>query len=239
MNPTEYFRAGKLDLAIESLTEEVRREPLDTKRRTFLFELLCLAGQFERAEKQLDVLAQAGQQAEMGALVYQSALLAEKSRQEFFEKQEYSLHGPAREELSGELNDRAFQSISDADPRIGPRLEVFVGGRYVWIPFEYIETLIMEPPRRVRDLLWAPAIVRTSPDFQVRDLGEVLLPVLYPFSYRHSNDEVRLGRLTVWEQDADGAEIPFGQKLFVADGEEVPLLELRKLEIQAAQAAAG
>jgi len=51
----ELLRAGQLDEAIASLGVELRGNPADVQRRTFLFELLCFAGEHDRAEKQLDV----------------------------------------------------------------------------------------------------------------------------------------------------------------------------------------
>ena len=97
----------------------------------------------------------------------------------------------------------------------------------------------MNPPRRLRDLLWAPAMLQTGPGFESRDLGEVLLPVLSPLSSAHSDDNVRLGRTTVWENPGDGNPLPIGQKMLIVDGEEWPILEIRNLEIEAAQTAAS
>jgi protein involved in temperature-dependent protein secretion len=37
--------------------------------------------------------------------------------------------------------------------------------------------------------------------------------------------------MTVWEEGPDGQELPFGQKMLLMDDEEIPLLELRRLEI--------
>ena len=84
MRARELFQAGQLDAAIDALGVEVRDNPTDTQRRTFLFELLCFAGQYGRAEKHLDVLAQAGPQAGMGALLYRSALHACLTRDRMF-----------------------------------------------------------------------------------------------------------------------------------------------------------
>jgi protein involved in temperature-dependent protein secretion len=50
-------------------------------------------------------------------------------------------------------------------------------------------------------------------------------------SHKHSDDNVRLGRTTVWEE-VDGQVIPFGQKIFLADDEEIPLLDIRKIEFE-------
>src|SRR6266581_1049541 len=89
MTVQQLFQSGQLDEALKGLTAEVRDNPTDPKRRTFLFELLCFAGEYARAEKQLDVLSQGGPQSEMGALFYRGALAAEKTRQDMFEKQDY------------------------------------------------------------------------------------------------------------------------------------------------------
>ncbi len=89
----------------------------------------------------------------------------------------------------------------------------------------------------MRDLLWAPAIVRTGEAFKGKELGEVLLPVLSPLSWKHSDDQVRLGRATDWKDDGEGNVIPLGQKLFAVDEDEIPILDIRKLEFDAAQAA--
>ena len=58
MTSTELFRAGRLNEAVQALGAELRNDPTDVKRRTFLFELLCFSGEYDRAGKQLDVLAQ-------------------------------------------------------------------------------------------------------------------------------------------------------------------------------------
>jgi type VI secretion system protein ImpE len=242
MNANELFRAGRLTEAIQALTAEVRRNPLDSRNRIFLFELLCFAGDFDRGEKQLEVLAQGGGNAELGALFYRAALHAERERRLFFHNKTYlqSAEAVSHTQLSGTFNGKPFQTITDADPRIGPRLEVFLAGRYLWVPFEHIVSIQMQPPKRLRDLLWAPALVMNGPGFEGRDLGEVIVPVLSPFTSTHPDDAVRLGRATVWEEQ-EGVEVPFGQKMLLIDDEEIPLLELRKLECKAAtkEAAAG
>jgi len=232
MNPQDFFRAGRLGEALKALSTEVRDNPADARRRTFLFELLCFAGEYERADKQLEVLGQAGPTSEIGVLLYRSALYAERQRQDRFARGEYPKHGDSPEPVrAGVLNGKAFSSFSDADPRIGGRLELFAAGNYLWLPFEHVASIKMTPPKRLRDLLWTPAAVRTTPSFKGAEIGEVLLPVLSPFSWQHANDAVRLGRATVWEQhEGSDEEIPFGQKMWLVDGEEIPFLELRTLE---------
>ena len=134
------------------------------------------------------------------------------------------------------MNGREFTSIADADSRLGSKLEVFAAGDYMWISFRDIAGIEIEPPKRLRDLLWAPAKLQTGPTFRSRDLGEVLLPVMSPLSSQHPDDVVRLGRTTEWCEDESGEIAPFGQKMLLVDGEEFPFLEVRQLEIYAENA---
>lgn len=229
MMAKQLFEQGKVREAIKELTSYLRDHPADATQRTFLFELLCAAGEYDRARKQLGVLAQGGAETEMGAVLYYSALNAEKLRNETFEKAAFSKHAPQRP-VTGTLNGKPFNSLRDADPDLDGRLEVFAAGAYLWIPFEHIESLQMESPRRLRDTLWAPATIRTGPEFKSTELGEVLVPVVYPFSWKNDNEAVWLGRLTDWSADESGTEYPSGQKTLLMDGEEVPFLEVRSIE---------
>jgi len=227
-NPRELFKAGKVRAACEVLTAHLREHPNDTASRTFLFELLCFSGEFTRAEKQLAVLASGNQDWETGAIVYYAALHAERTRHELFEKEEFPTDTPACP--PGELNGKPFTDLRDADPDIGARLEVFAAGSYVWLPFEHLQSVDMGAPQRLRDTLWAPALVQAAPTFGGMDLGEVLIPAIYPFSWKDEDEEVWLGRKTEWLADESGRESPTGQKTLLVDGEEFPFLELRTLK---------
>jgi type VI secretion system protein ImpE len=229
MNARELFQAGKLNEAVQALGAEVRDNPTDVRRRTFLFELLCFQGEYDRAEKQLHVLADATPDAQMGAVLYFSALHAERVRQDVFLKKDYPSVAAIPNPRSGTLNGTPFETLEDADPRVGARLEVFAAGAYLWIPLAHVDSIEMEAPKRLRDLLWIPALVRTGPAFKGTELGEVLLPVLAPFSAKRTQDDIRLGRATEWDEE-DGQAVPFGQRVFDVDGEETPILELRKIE---------
>src|ERR1700689_3506968 len=89
MGAKELFKSGKLNEAVQALGAEVRDNPTDVRRRTFLFELLCFQGEYDRAEKHLNLLADASPDARMGAVLYFSALHAERLRQDLFEKKDY------------------------------------------------------------------------------------------------------------------------------------------------------
>jgi type VI secretion system protein ImpE len=232
----QLFESGQLSDAIDALGGELRDSPLDTRRRAFLFELLSFAGHHDRAARQLDVLGQSDAMAEGGALLYKSALHADRERRELFESGAFPA-GPADAEraraetaLAGTLNGRRFESLTDADPRVGARLEVYAAGRYLLLPFAQVASVRADPPRRLRDLLWIPALVQAVHGSQARELGQVLLPAMTPSASSHPDDLVRLGRVTEWV-DVDGRDVPVGQKLLLVDGDEVPLLEVRELTI--------
>ena len=234
----QLFEAGKVREAAQELTALLRERPTDVAARTFLFELLCFSGEYDRAEKQLSALARGGKDAEMGAIVYYAALHAEKTRHELFANEDFPAKEPANSP-SGALNGKPFESLRDADPDIGARLEVFAAGAYLWIPFEHIASIEIPPPARLRDTLWTPALVRTGPSFKGTDLGEVLIPAIYPFSWKHPDEAVWLGRVTAWAADEEGREYPSGQKVLLMDGEEVPFLEVRSLTFTSLQAASS
>ena len=226
------YTEGRLSDAIAALGNALRNDPSDIRSRTFLFELLCFAGAFDRASKQLGALASADAEAVISTAWYQEALLAQVQRQEMFEKGEFP--EPETEvPVSGTLNGKPFSDLRDADPRIGARMEAIVGGRYTWFPFRHLERVEIKPPTRLRDLYWAPAEIETTEELQGY-AGDVLLPVMTPFAWRHTDQSVQLGRVTEWTELADGVEVPEGQKIWLVDGEDVPILEVRSLTINVA-----
>ena len=236
MDASSLYKAGQLGPAIEALGIELRKQPSDAKRRTFLFELLCFAGEYDRAVKHLDVLAAGSPDAEAGAMLYRAALHAQRTREDMFVAGELPLKAE-HPSPAGTCNSEPFGSFVDEDDRIGANLEVFIAGSYTWIPFRYIESVEMQAPAKLRDLLWAPAILRTTKDFRLQDLGEVLLPTLAPGSWKHPDDAVKLGRTTLWQEDASGEVSPVGQKIFLADERDFSVLEIRDLRFRGANVA--
>lgn len=231
MDPQALYREGRLTEAIASLNAELRDHPSDVRRRTFLFELLCFAGDYERASKQLDVLAKADPDAMPSIMSYQGVLGCEEARRDMFAAGSFPEGDGDPAPVRGRLNGQAFAHLTDGDPRVGARLEVYLGGSYSWIPMEHVGKLTMEAPHRLRDLIWASASLTGGDDLAGSDFGDVLIPVLTPLAHRNSDDLVRLGRVTDWEDLPDGSQAPVGQRMLLVDDEEFPILEVRELEI--------
>lgn len=235
MDAQQLLKEGRLGDAIEQIGAELRSDPANQAARTFLFEMLCFAGEYDRADKQLELLASASREARNAGLLYRAALQAERTREDLFEgrledrAKPVASGAPEPAKVSGTLNGKPFQTIADADPRIGPQLEVIASFHYMWVPFEQIESIEMVAPRRLRDLFWAPATVQTSAKYQGNSLGEVLLPALSPLTWQFPDEQVQLGRLLEWARDEEGHEAPYGPKMLLIDGEETPLLDVREL----------
>ena len=226
MTAKELFDAGHVRDAEKSLSAYLRDHPSDITQRTFLFELLCFSGQYDRAEE-------AGAGGSWGKRVRRrlnwarfciTPLYAGSDRGTNYSRPRNTPTSPVSKSPPGTLNGKPFESIRDADPEIGPRLEVYAAGAYLWISFEHIASVEIPAPKRLRDTLWTPALVLAGPSFKGADLGEVLIPVIYPFSWKDSNEAVWLGRSTEWCTDEKEREYPIGQKVFLVDGEEVPLI---------------
>jgi type VI secretion system protein ImpE len=138
--------------------------------------------------------------------------------------------------LSGKLNGEGFDGLRDYDDVLGQILEIYAGGRCLWMPMERIRKLELAEPRQQLDLLWARAELEDVDGEQVT----VHLPVLYEGSFEHAKEAVRLGQATEWIDCHAAALRGAGQKvLFTVRGEderETGLLDVRTLEIQAGAA---
>ena len=220
------FGNGRLEEAIAQLSNDLRNQPTNPQLRSFLFELLSFSGDYARAGKQLDALSAAGPSAEAGVAVYRAALEAERIREHMFESGDFP-HTTPLPSGAGTVDDQPFTEITDGDPRVGARLEVIAGGRYLWIPFAHLASVVIEPPTRLRDLRWLSARVATNDTVKDLELGEVLLPALTPTVWRNPDMELRLGRATDWEEQSDGDYSPVGQKVLRIDDRIVPLVDLR------------
>jgi type VI secretion system protein ImpE len=224
------FREGRLDEAIEALGTEVRSQPLDPRRRTFLFELLCFGGDFARAEKQLEALGGRDSGTEMGADFYRSLLRAHREREKLFASSPPAA-GFVASALGAQVNARSFSSCVNEDSRLANYFELYIGAKYLQIPFTEINRVAIAQPATLRDLLWLPASVVMKGDMTEQP---VHLPALAPLSWQHADPAVRLGRVSVLEDDGHELAVPYGTRLLLCDDEEISILDVRTLVFAAA-----
>ncbi|MHB8079820.1 MAG: type VI secretion system accessory protein TagJ [Candidatus Krumholzibacteriia bacterium] len=140
----------------------------------------------------------------------------------------------AQPTLAGRLDGREFTALRDLDDLLGSVLEVFAGGRYLWLPLEQVRRLTIAEPVHLLDLLWLPATLEGIDG----GTAAVHLPVLYAGSAGAADDQLRLGRQTDWRDEG-----PFyrglGQRLLASvdrdgDEREAGLLAVRSLEFDPA-----
>lgn len=262
MTSKELLDAGQLSAAITQLNQEVRTAPTDLQRRTFLFELLCFAGDYQRAIRQLEVIGNQSANAAIGVQVYRNILTAEAARQRLFSatlQPEFLTDPPpyvpwhmqALEQLREQQPEAAAAFlVQAAAARVPLQGEVdgnafsdFRDGDDFLAPF--LEVILHSR------YLWVPfehiKYLRLSPPQQLRDLlwlpaalethdgpvGEVFLPVLYYGSHTHNNDQVKLGRMTAWLDVGAGLARGVGQRLFFSDAQEHGLLEIVDITFRA------
>lgn len=228
----ELYREGRLNEAIGSLQACLRDRPSDTAARVFLFELLCFAGDFVRAGRQLYALGGTDGEHKNLVSLYGLAVEAEGGRQESVP--------PAWDEsalpVGGMLNGRPFTWLSDADAALGPRLEFIGAGEFHRVPFAWLSRIEVAPPVRLRDLYFLPAAIHTGPELKSFFFEQVLIPCLYPGSFRCDDDLIKLGRATEWLPVQSGTVRPAGLRLWLArfTGEseeiEIPITEVRLVE---------
>jgi type VI secretion system protein ImpE len=84
MNALELLRRGDIDQALAELQDQIRRNPADFKNRVFLFQLLVVMGQWDRALTQLNVAGELDAEALAMVQTYREALRCEVFRQEIF-----------------------------------------------------------------------------------------------------------------------------------------------------------
>lgn len=132
-------------------------------------------------------------------------------------------------DLTGTINGTPFKFLSDADPRFGPMLEVYIAGAYLWLPLTRVSKIDVSPPRRIMDRVWISANLTLSTGGNI----PVILPARYPGSEDPPVGPPAAASATEWEPGPGSGSMCFGrgQRLLVTDTLEVPLLEAATIEI--------
>ena len=133
----------------------------------------------------------------------------------------------AAPEVTGRLDGQAFSWIADADSRLGPVVEACVNGRYYWVPFSRLSSVVFDPPEDLRDCVWMPATLIFS------NGGETvaLVPTRYPGSELSDDGAICLARRTEWQDIGDGRFAGLGQRVLATDGGEHDLMTVKSIEL--------
>lgn len=133
--------------------------------------------------------------------------------------------------VAGKLNGDDFEAIRDGDDLLASVLEVYAGGRYVWVPLSRVRRIRALERRSLVDVHWRPVQLVDAEGTE----ASVHLPVVYPTSGEPADDRLALGRATDWQNDPALGQRGVGQHvLLVYRGDEErerPLLDLETLEL--------
>lgn len=261
MNSKELYQAGSLSEAIAAATEEVRQHPADLSHRGFLCELLCFAGELERADRQLDTIGLQDPQIVAGVGLFRQLIRAEQARRDFYASgrvpefletpsPQLQLHLQAAIRIREDKIQEAMELLDQAEKQ-----RPVVAGVCDGQPFEDLRDLddlcasFLEVLTNNGKYYWL-AIERVerleffAPEHP-RDLlwrrthlvmrdgpeGEVYLTALYPGSETSSDDRIRLGRATEWI-GGDGSPVRgLGQRMFLIGDESRSILEFKELTL--------
>ena len=168
----------------------------------------------------------------VGLLVQANSLIAQGEAKAARELQMQALD--AAPTTSGTLNGQPFEWLADADSRLGPVFEAMIDGKYCWVPMSRIKSLLIEPPKDLRDLVWAPA------NFIWTNGGDAMgfIPARYPGTERAEDNALKLARKTEWKDNGEEIFTGLGQRLFTTDQMEIPLFEIRTVEFATSAAPA-
>lgn len=252
------LQQGNLDLALQQLQGGVRAHPADVKLRIFLFQLLCVKGEWGRALKQLKVCGELDASTLAMVGTYSDAVQCEAVRTAVFAGQTTpmvmgqpqawvaklieALMAEARGELALAAHLRA-QALEAAPATSG----TLNGTPFAWIA---------DADSRLGPVLevivngrysWAPfgslAQVTFEAPTDLRDMvwlpavlqfpnggGTVaLVPTRYAPMPGGASAMLQLARLTEWEAMGDGQYRGLGQRLLTTDTDELGLLQAREL----------
>jgi type VI secretion system protein ImpE len=255
------LREANLEDALAQLQQQVRADPSNVKHRIFLFQLLAVLGQWDRALNQLNVAAELDPGALAMAQVYREALRCEALRADVFagrrspvvfgdpERWVALLIEALRIEAEGHV--RKAEELRDEAFDLAPATPGSVDGQ----PFDWIadadtrtgptlEVVLngrycWVPFHRVSAIdLEAPAdlrdVVWMPAHFRWVNGGEAvgLIPSRYPGTQDSEDGLIRLARKTDWIEAGPEVHRGIGQRMLATDAGEYPLMDVRRIALE-------
>jgi len=258
MSAETLLQQGELNAALGALTEKVKADPTDASLRVFLFQMLVVLGQWDRARTQLELAGELDTSAFPMVQTYRDVINCELHRQAVFEgKSKPLILGEPEEWVAllveaqqsfakgdytafATLNARALEQ---ADARSGK----INGEPFAWLAdadqrFGPVFEVIFNG-----QYYWAPMLrvstLRTEEPADLRDLvwqpaeitwtngGQhiVMVPSRYP-RVEGVAESALLARSTHWEASAGDVFEGTGQRMFATDEQDYSFLQVRSIE---------
>jgi type VI secretion system protein ImpE len=259
----DLVRQNQLPEALAALQEQVRADPASVKLRVFLFELLSLLGDWDRAGKQLAVLKDLDASTLALVHTYQDGLLCEKLRAQVFAGATSPLvFGEPSPWVAGLVESLKLQANNASLSRQlaqayeeAPALSGTLNGD----PFEWIA----DADARLGPVLelivngkyyWVPFSriqkIHIEEPENLRDKvwmpanfiwsnggeGFGLIPTRYVGSEQSEQANIRSAGATDWQEIDEGMYTGLGQRVLATDANDYPIMDVRDIVIDAPEA---
>jgi type VI secretion system protein ImpE len=264
----EALRSGDLATARRELADAVRAEPAAAALRVFLFQLLAVEGEWQRALTQLDVATELDAATLAMAQMYRETLRCEMVRADVFAGKRSPLifgtpeqwlalliesllvQGTERAAEAAALRERAFEAAPASNGTVD-------GTAFSWIADADMrlgpvcEAIVngkyywIPFARLARLDIEAPADLRdfvwAPAHFQFTNGGEAVgvVPTRYPGTESSTDDALRLARKTEWQEAGPDVYTGLGQRVFATDAGDYSLLDIRSIAIEPGAADEG
>jgi type VI secretion system protein ImpE len=268
MRADELVKSGDPDGALAALQAEVRANPADARLRIFLFQLLCVLGDWKRAITQLKVCAELDPAALPMAQTYREGIICEVYREKVFAGEKDPLiFGEPAEWLALLIQALKALAAGQPDRAADLRARAFEAapacrGTLNGAPFEWIADADMRLGPVLEAVVngryfWMPfaaiAEIRAEAPADLRDCvwtpatmllrngGAIvaLIPTRYAGTAAAGDAAARLARATRWRDAGGGAWAGTGQRLLATDAGDTALMDLRHLSVEGPPGAAA
>jgi type VI secretion system protein ImpE len=254
----EAMRVADLQTALTSVQNRIKKSPADAELRVFLFQLLCVLGQWERALQQLNVASELDAKALAMAQMYRETLRCELLRSEVFAgRKSPMIFGQPEEWLALLIESLLSKATSSERKAEDLRSRAFeaapaTSGTLDGTAFEWIADADMRLGPVCEAVIngryyWIPfenlARIDLEEPADLRDLvwapahfrfingGESVgvIPARYPGSENSDDNLVRLARKTEWTETVPQVFHGIGQRILTSDAGDHPLLAIRNI----------
>lgn len=258
MTAEEHLKQNDLNGALQKLQEQVRAQPGNSEYRIFLFQLLALLGQWDRALTQLNLAGELDAAALAMVVMYRQVIACERLREEVFlghrepvvlgkpaewvalHLQALKLTAEGQYSKSQELRDKAF----DLAPATSGSID---GKAFEWLADSDSRLGPMFEVIIEGRYLWVPleriASITIDEPADLRDLiwlpahftwvngGEYygVIPARYSSSYDTEDPLLTLCRKTDWKDCGHDLYLGLGQKILTTNIADFPLLDVRSI----------
>ncbi|MDP3838537.1 MAG: type VI secretion system accessory protein TagJ [Methylococcales bacterium] len=258
----QFIREGQPNEALQALQADIRKNPANAKLRTFLFQLLCVQGDWDRALAQLNVAGDLDAANLAMVQTYREAIACEVLRKQIFQgsktplvfgqpsqwiallQQALALNAQGQHQEAQTLREQAFELAPATSGTIN-------GEAFEWIADAdarlgpVLEAIVNGryywiPFQQIGQIhIEEPAdlrdVVWMPAHFVWTNGGEAfgLIPTRYPNSETSADDALRLARKTEWTALNDDTFIGLGQRLLSTNENDYALMDIREINFTA------